>query len=80
MKHSISSLEKTALALCMFGALIAVILPDVITEQVQPFIQMILKWTGSSFFLLVNFLLFAIIILAISPLGSRKVGGEHAVV
>ncbi|WP_228482525.1 MULTISPECIES: BCCT family transporter [unclassified Pseudoalteromonas] len=80
MKHSISSLEKTALALCMFGALIAVILPDVITEQVQPFVQMILKWIGSSFFLLVNFLLFAIIILAISPLGSRKVGGEHAVV
>ena len=64
----------------MFGALIAVILPDIITEQVQPFVQMVLKWIGSSFFLMINFLLFAIIILAVSPLGSRKVGGEHAVV
>ena len=27
----------------MFGALIAVILPDVITEQVQPFVQMLLN-------------------------------------
>ena len=46
----------------MFGALIAVILPDVITEQVQPFVQMLLKWTGSSFFLLVNFLVLKFIL------------------
>ncbi|MCG9708963.1 MULTISPECIES: BCCT family transporter [unclassified Pseudoalteromonas] len=80
MKHTTSSLEKTALALCMLGALIAVILPSFITEQVQPFVQTVLDWIGSSFFLMVNFLLFAIIILAISPLGSRKVGGQDAVV
>ncbi len=55
----------------MLGALIAVILPSFITEQVQPFVQTVLDWIGSSFFLMVNFLLFAIIILAISPLGSR---------
>ncbi|QLE10542.1 BCCT family transporter [Pseudoalteromonas shioyasakiensis] len=64
----------------MLGALIAVILPSFITEQVQPFVQTVLDWIGSSFFLMVNFLLFAIIILAISPLGSRKVGGQDAVV
>jgi len=80
LKHTTSSLEKTALALCMLGALIAVILPSFITEQVQPFVQTVLDWIGSSFFLMVNFLLFAIIILAISPLGSRKVGGQDAVV
>jgi len=80
LKHTTSSLEKTALALCMLGALVAVILPSFITEQVQPFVQTVLDWIGSSFFLMVNFLLFAIIILAISPLGSRKVGGQDAVV
>lgn len=41
---------------------------------------MVLKWIGSSFFLMINFLLFVIIILVVSLLGSCKVGGEYVVV
>ncbi|WP_421419630.1 BCCT family transporter [Pseudoalteromonas lipolytica] len=78
MKHSISSLEKTALAICLTVALIAVVLPNLMTEQVQPMISKALAHIGSGFFLLINFLLFAVIILAFSPLGTRKIGGENA--
>ncbi|MCF7519241.1 BCCT family transporter [Pseudoalteromonas sp. L21] len=78
MKHSITMLEKTALTICIFIALIAAAQPELMTLHIQPMVQHVLCVLGSGFFLFVNFLLFAVIILSFSPLGGRKIGGEHA--
>lgn len=56
----------------------AITLPGLLTDSVQPFINLTLSYFGGSFFMLVNFLLIAVLVLAISPLGSKKMGGESA--
>lgn len=73
-----SKLEITALLLCISLAVIAFIFPELLTGHLQPLINQLLSYLGAPFFLLVNLLLFAVIALAISPLGQRKIGGKHA--
>lgn len=59
-------------------SILTITVPAILTEYVQPFISLSLKYFGGSFFLLVNFLLIAVLVLVVSPLGSKKIGGENA--
>ncbi|MEI8606807.1 BCCT family transporter [Pseudoalteromonas sp. B160] len=72
-----SNLEKLALILCVLFVSGALLFPDMLTAHIQPLIINALSVLGGPFFLLVNFLLISVIVLAISPLGQRKIGGEH---
>ena len=73
-----TKLEKTALLLCLTLCAIAFLAPQLLTNYLQPLINNALSFLGAPFFLLVNFLLLAVIVIAISPLGRRKVGGDNA--
>ncbi|WP_310736413.1 BCCT family transporter [Pseudoalteromonas sp. SR41-8] len=73
----VSNLEKLALTLCVLFVSGALLFPDMLTAHIQPLIINALSVLGGPFFLLVNFLLISVIVLAISPLGQRKIGGEH---
>ncbi len=73
-----TNLEKTALLLCLTLCAIAFLAPQLLTNHLQPLINNALRFLGAPFFLLVNFLLLAVIVIAISPLGRRKVGGDNA--
>lgn len=71
-------LEQTALLLCISLSVIAFLFPELLTANLQPVINDLLGLLGAPFFILVNLLLFAVIAIAISPIGQRKMGGEHA--
>jgi len=73
-----TKLEKTALLLCLTLCAIAFLAPQLLTNYLQPLINNALSFLGAPFFLLVNFLLVAVIVIAISPLGRRKIGGDNA--
>ena len=73
----VSNLEKLALTLCVLFVSGALLFPDMLTAHIQPLIINALSVLGGPFFLLVNFLLISVIVLAISPLGQRKIGGKH---
>ncbi|TMO74015.1 choline transporter [Pseudoalteromonas sp. S3785] len=78
MPLHITKLEKTALLVCFTLSAIAFLAPQLLTDHLQPLINSALSFLGAPFFLLVNFLLLAVIVIAISPLGRRKVGGDAA--
>lgn len=73
-----TKLEFTALLVCVSLSIIIFVFPQLLTVHIQPFINRCLHLLGSPFFVLVNVLLFAVIAIAISPLGRRKIGGEQA--
>lgn len=73
-----SKLEKTALLLCISLSIVAFLFPELLTTNLQPVINDLLGLLGAPFFILVNLLLFAVIAIAVSPIGQRKMGGEHA--
>ncbi|MEH6396081.1 BCCT family transporter [Pseudoalteromonas sp.] len=73
-----ANLEKFALILCLISVAGAFLFPNTLTATIQPLIIDVLAVLGGPFFLLVNFLLISVIVLAISPLGQRKIGGEQA--
>lgn len=73
-----SKLEQTALLLCISLSVIAFLFPELLTANLQPVINDLLGLLGAPFFILVNLLLFAVIAIAISPIGQRKMGGEQA--
>ena len=75
-----NKLEKSALFLCVGLSILAFLLPDMLTQHLQPVINQLLALLGSPFFILVNVLLLSVIVIAISPLGRRKMGGEQATV
>lgn len=58
----------------------AFLFPDALTLQLQPIINQLLSLLGAPFFVLVNVLLVTVLVIAISPLGRRKMGGEQATV
>ncbi|WP_233267381.1 BCCT family transporter [Paraglaciecola sp. L3A3] len=76
--NNTNKLEKSALFLCVGLSILAFLFPDMLTQQLQPIINQLLALLGSPFFILVNVLLFTVIVIAISPLGRRKMGGEQA--
>ncbi|WP_245852161.1 BCCT family transporter [Pseudoalteromonas espejiana] len=78
MHLTTSKLEQTALLLCISLSVIAFLFPELLTANLQPVINDLLGLLGAPFFILVNLLLFAVIAIAISPIGQRKMGGEHA--
>jgi glycine betaine transporter len=61
-------------------SIIAFLFPELLTTKLQPLINQLLSYLGSPFFILVNVLLVSVIIVAISPLGQRKIGGKNALV
>ncbi|WP_252732166.1 BCCT family transporter [Paraglaciecola arctica] len=73
-------LEKTALFLCIVLSVMAFLFPDTLTLKLQPIINQLLNLLGAPFFVLVNVLLVAVLVIAVSPLGRRKMGGEQATV
>jgi len=75
-----TNLEKTALILCVSLSIVAFWFPDLLTQQLQPIINQLLGALGSPFFILVNILLLTVIVIAISPIGRRKMGGEQATI
>ena len=76
--NNTTKLEKTALFLCVSLSVIAFLFPKLLTDQLQPVINQLLSYLGAPFFILVNLLLFAVIVIAFSPLGRRKIGGKNA--
>ena len=78
LNNTPTRLEKTALVLCLSLSVIAFLFPQLLTTRLQPIISELLGYLGSPFFILVNLLLFAVLAIAISPLGQRKIGGAQA--
>lgn len=71
-------LETIALLFCIGLSIIAFLFPNLLTTQLQPLINALLSHLGAPFFLLVNLILVAALLIAVSPLGQRKIGGDNA--
>ncbi len=78
MRLHTNKLELIALLLCLSLSTTAFLVPELLTEYLQPIINEALRVLGASLFLLVNGLLVAVIVIAFSPLGKQKVGGSNA--
>lgn len=78
LHNKTTKLELTALIVCVGLSIFIFLFPQLLTVHIQPFINQCLHLLGPPFFILVNILLFAVIAIAISPLGRRKIGGAQA--
>ncbi|TMO85128.1 BCCT family transporter [Pseudoalteromonas ruthenica] len=73
-----NSLERKALVVCVAIAAITALWPQGLKTLIQPAIQTAIAYLGSGFFLFVNALLLALLMLCFSPLAGRKMGGADA--
>ncbi|MEO2279332.1 BCCT family transporter [Pseudoalteromonas pernae] len=72
------SLERHALVICIAIASLALVWPSALKKVVQPIVQGAISTLGGGFFVFVNFILLALVLLCLSPLAKKKMGGEQA--
>ncbi|MFY8273435.1 BCCT family transporter [Pseudoalteromonas sp. SSDWG2] len=72
------NIERFAIVICVVIAIIALVAPQTLITLIQPIIQQSISSIGGAFFLFINGLFLALLLLCVSPLGAKKMGGEHS--